>query len=239
MKRIFLVGLVLAILLFVDDGRAQNSARVTPRDYKELESKFRELDRAAEKLSVEVEKRGRPRDDASLANMNLRVERSATSETLLEVDLSTIPAPSEEELTGMIADVFTSGAKCGTIPSVVIAQLGTGRDYEVQADYTYDAGACRITVPKGFVYDRASIPAIVWPIISPDSLGNVAPLLHDYLYRHGGRLPRSQVRPYRTFSREETDDLFMELMTKCGVTGWRRMAAYQAVRTVSGFAWKG
>lgn len=118
-------------------------------------------------------------------------------------------------------------------------QIGAGVDYRVVEDYTYDSGAYRITVLNGFTYDRASIPRVLWVLIDKDSLSNVAPLLHDLLYRHGGALPENQVSPYRKFSRKDTDDLFLELMTDCGVKRWRREAAYQAVRRFSGFAWKG
>ena len=112
-------------------------------------------------------------------------------------------------------------------------------NYEVVEDYTYKSGTYSITVPKGFIYDRASIPRVFWVLIDKDSLSNVAPLFHDYLYRNGGELPANQVSPYRKFSREETDELFLELMTKCGVNKWRREAAYQAVRRGAMLAWKG
>jgi hypothetical protein len=96
----------------------------------------------------------------------------------------------------------------------------------------------KITVLKGFTYDRASIPRIFWVIIDKDSLGNVAPLLHDLLYRNGGLLPTNQVTPYRKFSRKETDDLFLEVATKCGVSKWRRDLVYQVVRNFGGSSWK-
>jgi hypothetical protein len=243
MKRIALFTILLVFLLSAFDTPAQSGGGRTLRDYQILEEKFEELDKLPGTVSVEIGKSADPLNtEASVGDYYLKVERlvgSAKSEAIWVVDLSTIRAPSEEAITGMITSVLVSpSAKCGMIPSVVIAQINASKDYEVQVDYAYDMGHCKITVPKGFIYDRASIPAIVWPIISPDSLGNVAPLLHDYLYRHGGKLPKTQVNPYRTFTREETDNLFLELMTKCEVTRWRRLAAHQAVRTFSGFAWK-
>lgn len=243
MKRILLATAALVLLLVPTNLNAQSGGGRTLRDHEILEEKFRELDKVPGKLSAELGKSRDPlKSDKAMGDVYLKVERnsaSGASETLFVVDLSTIEAPSSEELNFMISDVLNPPvARCGVIPSVVIAQLNASRDYEVQADYTYDTGSCRITVPRGFIYDRASIPAIVWPIISPDSLGNVAPLLHDYLYRHGGRLPKDRVHPYRTFSREETDNLFLELMTKCEVIAWRRSAAHQAVRMFSQFAWR-
>ena len=128
---------------------------------------------------------------------------------------------------------------CGSLPGVKLIQLGATRNYEVAEDYLYEPGAYKMTVWKGFVYDRASIPRIFWVLIDKDSLGNVAPLIHDLLYRYGGAIPQNQLSPYRRFSRKEADDLFLELMTKCGVTKGRREAAYQAVRRFAGSSWKG
>jgi hypothetical protein len=70
-------------------------------------------------------------------------------------------------------------------------------------------------------------------------LSNVAPLFHDLLYRHGGKLPQDKVTPYKEFTREETDELFKELMGKCGVGPVTREMAYRAVRTFSADSWKG
>ena len=106
-------------------------------------------------------------------------------------------------------------------------------------DYTYESSGYKITVPKGFIYDRASIPGIFWVVIDKDSLSNVAPLFHDFLYRHGGKVEQKYVVPYRTYTREQTDDLFDELMKKSGVVDWRRKAAHKAVRTLSGPYWNG
>jgi hypothetical protein len=117
-------------------------------------------------------------------------------------------------------------------------QVGATADYDVAEDYIYDSGTYKITAWKGFRYDRASIPRIFWVIIDKDSLSNVAPLFHDLLYRHGGVLPADRVTPYRKFSRVEVDNLFRELMGKCGVSPLRRELAYRAVRNFSGFAWK-
>ena len=53
-----------------------------------------------------------------------------------------------------------------------------------------------------------------------------------------GRLPDpTYVNPYRTYTRRETDDLFLHLMEVEGVARWRRLAAYSAVRAAGGIAW--
>ncbi|MCK5016983.1 MAG: DUF1353 domain-containing protein [Candidatus Peribacteraceae bacterium] len=41
-----------------------------------------------------------------------------------------------------------------------------------------------VCVPKGFVFDGASVPRIFWPIMSPTGLMLIAGLFHDVGYRY-------------------------------------------------------
>lgn len=155
------------------------------------------------------------------------------------VDLSLLRVP-DELVNYIISAIFSRKPdnSAGSLEGVKVKQVGASANYEVAEDYSYQYGPNKITIPKGFVYDRASIPRVFWVLIDKDSLSNVAPLFHDFLYRNGGKLEQRLVAPYRTFSRDDTDELFLELMTKCGVAEWRREAAYQAVRSFSGSFWK-
>jgi Protein of unknown function (DUF1353) len=165
-------------------------------------------------------------------------EKTVTEETVLNIDLSTLNIP-DEYIDQQIKAVFSeTRTTCGTIPAVDVRQVGVSVNYEVVNDYVYDSGAYRITAFKGFIYDRSSIPRFFWVIVDKDSLGNVAPLFHDLLYRNGGVLPQHLISPHRRFSRREADDLFLEVMTKCGVGRLRRELAYQAVRQFGWIAWK-
>lgn len=123
--------------------------------------------------------------------------------------------------------------------------------YDVSADswiltsdcvYTTDDG-WTITAKKDFVFDLASVPRFLWAIISSFDLSLIAPLYHDLLYRNGGLLPDGQLSPVKNpphrFTRKEADRILYELMKKAQVIWWKREAAYRAVRTFSGFAWKG
>jgi hypothetical protein len=171
------------------------------------------------------------RVNATIADTPLHLET-------FSFDLSILDIP-DTLITQTIVSVFTKTNALGELAGVKVRQLGATANYEVIEDYTYQYGPYKITVPSGFVYDRASIPRIFWVLMDKDSLSNVAPLFHDFLYRNGGKPPKNLVFPYHTFTREDTDNLFFELMTKCGVETWRRQAAYKAVRNFSGFAWQG
>lgn len=157
------------------------------------------------------------------------------------VDLGFIEQLPDDVFIQIVKLIFSRGVQngAGFLDGVKVKQIGATADYEVVEDYSYQYGPNKITVPKGFRYDRASIPRIFWLLIDKDSLSNVAPLFHDLLYRNGGRLEQNLVSPYRTFSKEDTDNLFFELMGKCGVNGWRQLAAYQAVKNLAQSSWRG
>lgn len=89
-----------------------------------------------------------------------------------------------------------------------------------------------IEMPAGFEFDLASVPRVVWPIIAPFELTIVGPLCHDWLYRHGGKVPG------RTYTRKEADELFRDVMQEEGIAGWRWRAAYAAVRLFGKGSWR-
>jgi hypothetical protein len=80
------------------------------------------------------------------------------------------------------------------------------------------------TVPEGFWTDFASVPRLLWSLISPYDLG-VGPIPHDFGYR-----TRQRDRKY-------WDDVFAACMLKDKISRWRRAAAYQAVRLFGGAFW--
>jgi hypothetical protein len=91
-------------------------------------------------------------------------------------------------------------------------------------DFTYTDNYYHIKVPKGFKTDLASIPRFFWRLIAPFELSLAAPLVHDYLYRHGGNVPSGN------FTRSDADWFFLSIMREERVPAWRRWAAYVAVR---------
>lgn len=85
-----------------------------------------------------------------------------------------------------------------------------------------------LTVPKGFVFDGASIPRIAWSIIGgPFGPYADAAALHDCAYR------MSDI----AMTRLEADRMFAAAMADLRITPWRRHVMYRAVRIggASGF----
>lgn len=103
-----------------------------------------------------------------------------------------------------------------------------GENYAVQM--REPEGNVIFRIDQGYLYNLASVPRPIWPLINPFELSTLAPLIHDFLYDHEGVCPEWTVTPYRTFTRQEADLIFYALMKREHIPAWRRDPAYVAVR---------
>lgn len=102
-------------------------------------------------------------------------------------------------------------------------------------DFTRQIDGRQWFIAAGFHFDLSSVPRILWPLLASYELGVLAPLCHDYLYRHGGVAPSD---PPGWYDRYLTDLQFLRHMTQEGVSAFRRYAAFLAVRLFGAFAWQ-
>lgn len=72
-----------------------------------------------------------------------------------------------------------------------------------------------ITIPKGFVWDGASVPRWFWSIVPRWGRFSSAALIHDYLYATGGKHKDLMM------TRDEVDNLFYRHMIEDGTAKWR------------------
>ena len=77
-----------------------------------------------------------------------------------------------------------------------------------------------IYIPAGSSTDLASIPKIIWPILSPAGPWARSSVVHDECYRN----------PSRKFTRARCDEIFLEGMRADGVDVASMKAIYTAVR---------
>ena len=123
------------------------------------------------------------------------------------------------------------------LPAPLLTYVGD-RHWRLEADYAYRDGDTRITVPAGFRFDLSSVPRALWWLIAPFEPSIAAPLLHDFLYLHGGRPPAGSLAPPRAYTRADADRVFREVMKAEGVPVWRRVLGYAAVRLFGRDAWR-
>ena len=110
-----------------------------------------------------------------------------------------------------------------------------------------DENLFTLHIPAGFRYDRSSIPRWISWLISKDDLGCHAPLVHDALYQRYG-VPASVdyrdypsvamvapgdyvpwCKPWRTFTKAETDEAFYRVMIENKVSSTKAWWAWKAV----------
>jgi len=104
-------------------------------------------------------------------------------------------------------------------------------EWIVLEDYRFSGFGVDLLIPTGFRTDLASVPRLLWRVIAPFELGLAAPLVHDWLYRHGGR------HLHGTVDRLAADGIFREIMIVDGVPAWRCALAYRGVRLFGEWSW--
>ena len=93
-----------------------------------------------------------------------------------------------------------------------------GRLDRLVVNYVYVIFGIQIFIPAGFLWDGASIPRILWPLLgSAFGLYGYAAMVHDYLYAS------------RMVPRKIADKIFYEIMRKHGVNKFKAWLMYKAV----------
>jgi hypothetical protein len=108
-------------------------------------------------------------------------------------------------------------------------------------------GPSWLIVPRGFTTDLASIP---WPVSSflrPSDVNPAAPVVHDYLYRLGGRAFKHKLDPVTgepspiatpVFERKQADDIFHTILLETGTPSWKAALMHRAVRIGGAKGWR-
>lgn len=130
--------------------------------------------------------------------------------------------------------------------AVIVSSCSTSTDYKidilnkpcVSPLYKYNYITCdkldvlinseKVTVPKNFETDLASIPRFYWAIISPAKSDLMAAsITHDYLYRCVTK-----------YTRKESDNIFYYAMRSQNVSLYTSYKMYLAVRIFGGKNYK-
>lgn len=96
-------------------------------------------------------------------------------------------------------------------------------------DYVYEVNGYKITVPKGFVTDGASVPDVLKPIYNPFGKYFPAAIVHDYLYSEYNDTG---------INRTLADKIFNFIMKELKISRLTRRKFYIAVRCFGSLSWK-
>jgi len=133
---------------------------------------------------------------------------------------------------------------------IPVRERGERRRWKVLEDWICDFLGRGFTyiIPKGFIFDGASVPRLFWNILNPTGYLFIAGLLHDFVYKHrflytyssiesldGGK--RTIVREW--YSQKEADRKFEALADKIcmGAHTFTRIA-YTSLRMFGSKAWR-
>lgn len=108
------------------------------------------------------------------------------------------------------------------------------RKWEIQEKWIFFIGNKKYYIPKGFIFDGASIPKIFWSYLSPVGLLFIPAIIHDYLYSHG----RLEGTTTLYLNRKESDNLFKDVSETINNTKLLALPAWLAVRMFGGLSYK-
>ncbi len=113
-------------------------------------------------------------------------------------------------------------------PPPVIAPFGDSIHWVLVTPLRYRVGELqeRITIPKGFVTDLASVPQIFWSVLPKTDKYMSAAILHDYLYWD------------QRCTQQQADALLKQAMDEFGVSAEKSSTVYDAVRFFGASSWK-
>ena len=116
--------------------------------------------------------------------------------------------------------------------------LKNGREWELQKQYSVLlTPGVYSRIEAGFIFNGASIPRLVWPLIGSPMTGKYvrAALVHDDAYENKRVFIGGQPIP---IFRRSADDTMLMLMKRDEVWRWRRNTIYLAIRVGGQHAWK-
>jgi len=116
--------------------------------------------------------------------------------------------------------------------------MGT-RTWEIVKDFHFNIDGKDYIVPKGFVFDGASIPKFLHTWLSPVGVLLMGGLVHDYAYKYTVLLQKNKKESGHVMTQKQADQTFRDINIE--VNGFRLLnnLAYYALRLGGFVAWNG
>jgi hypothetical protein len=113
------------------------------------------------------------------------------------------------------------------------------RTWEITKDFHFSINGENFIIPKGFVFDGASIPKFLHTWLSPVGVLLMGGLVHDYAYKYTVLLKKGKKGASDVMTQAEADVTFRDINIE--VNGFRLLnyLAYYALKLGGFFAWNG
>ena len=126
----------------------------------------------------------------------------------------------------------------------LVAYVTEIRQWQVAENWAYKKGDKTLVIPKGFIFDGASIPRVLWGVLSPTGLLLIPGLIHDFGYRYDyiwcvdANSKTGFIKLHKCAGRKVWDKIFYEVGTKVDGIPLINALAWLALTTLGGIAWK-
>lgn len=94
-----------------------------------------------------------------------------------------------------------------------------------------------ILIPKGFIFDGASVPRVFWPILDPVGILLIGSIFHDFGYVYGFLLDENHNRVFNNASRAFVDRQIRDINTYINGVFILNEIAWLVLRVFGIFAW--
>lgn len=116
--------------------------------------------------------------------------------------------------------------------------IGT-RTWEIAKDWHFTLNGDHYVIPKGFVFDGASIPKFLHTWLSPVGVLLMGGLIHDFMYAHRSLLRKDKKGQSKTMTQKEADQIFRDINIEQNGFHFLNYLAYYALRLGGFVAWNG
>jgi hypothetical protein len=113
------------------------------------------------------------------------------------------------------------------------------RTWEVAKDWHFSVKGEDYVIPKGFVFDGASVPKFLATWLSPTGVLLIGGLVHDYAYKYTVLLKKGKKESSEPMTQKEADILFRDIGIEQNGFHLLNYLAYWALRVGGFVAWNG
>lgn len=142
-----------------------------------------------------------------------------------------------EEMPHMIPIKIPTAGK-GFWGAIWLWLIGT-RTWEIGKDWHFSVNGENYVVPKGFVFDGASVPKFLASWLSPVGVLLIGGLVHDYIYKYTVLIKKGKKEVSEVMNQKQADQLFRDINIEQNGFHFLNNLAYWALRIGGFVAWNG
>ena len=116
--------------------------------------------------------------------------------------------------------------------------IATTRKWEICNDWNFTLDSTKYVIPKGFVFDGASVPKYFRSYLSPMGVLLIGGLCHDFLYKHEVLLLAGKKKATSKKNQKWMDKTFRDINIDQNGFKVINYGAYYALRLGGWLAWR-